>query len=354
MTTDQHPPPTPKPPVVALVGARHAGKKAVVAGLTGERPAPASTTTTTPWAIDTKYYTADVHLVTCRVGPGGSGGDGEEEGETSRPNPGSGRVGSPALPSATTPAALATAAEAVVLVFDAAEEASFQVCGGKSEKESAVRVALSCFKTLSSTSIMLSLPALPPSTQQAARAWAAAAGPALDAVSVRLAVANKADTLAGGGRAPPTPPAWHEGAAAWAAGACFEWVDAAAGAGDGGAVEAALADAAGEAVGMARIRDALAAHMWPGLERKERVGRGGRAPGGGSEEVPPPPPPPRAASTDDDDEDGPDPSSASFDALMAEAASARARIRALPDAERRAAAAAMATRLLAALEVEEE
>jgi len=81
---------------------------------------------------------------------------------------------------------------------------------------------------------------------------------------------------------------------------------------------------------------------------------GGRAPRGGSEEAPPPPPPPRAASTDDDDDDGSDPSSASFDALMAEAASARARIRALPDAERRAAAAAMATRLLAALEVEEE
>ncbi len=164
-------------------------------------------------------------------------------------------------------------------------------------------------------------------------------------------MANKADALGlHTGSGVPALPAWRAGAAAWAAAAGWEWVDAALGA--GAAVEAALSAmlADGEAVGLARVKEALEAHMWPGLERK-MVGTGGRPHGHAGDGAP------AHTSSSDGDGDGDGALEAdvtTFDALMAEAAAARDRIRALPDAERRAAAAAMASRLLELVSLEDE
>ena len=207
---------------------------------------------------------------------------------------------------------------------------------------------------------------------QAARAWATAAGPALESAAIRLCVANKADTLGLHTDAGPPPPAWRAPAAAWATDAGFEWVDAAVGAAP--PVEAALAAAVGESVGLARVREVLEAHMWPGLERKAAAaagaggGRGRPVGGGGARLIPSPSSSSegddddnardagngdvdvRAPVDDDDDDEDDDAGAASFEALLADAVAARDRIRGLPDDERRAAAAAMASRLMAALE----
>ena len=125
----------------------------------------------------------------------------------------------------------------------------------------------------------------------------------------------------------------------------WEYVEACAADGD---ADAALAAADGG--GVARVAEALHAHMWPGLTLK-RGGRGGSAGGGegasavGAVEVasdaatlPPLP--------------GEDPSEIgveSFESLLASLGDARARLMGLGDDERRAAAADLAERMMAAV-----
>jgi len=80
MTTDEPGNHAPARPRIAIVGPPAAGKRALVAGLTG-RAAPSTTTPPLkyPWVIDTKYYEAAVDLVCVRVGGerGGRGGRGD-------------------------------------------------------------------------------------------------------------------------------------------------------------------------------------------------------------------------------------------------------------------------------------
>jgi hypothetical protein len=369
MTADPHPPAPAaavRPPLIAVLGARQAGKRALIATLLEEEEgissgrdagtgAPARPPSR-PWTIDTKYYTAAVQVVSVRLGHDG----GHEAAVAEEAAAGDDDDAAGADPGTTSPAALAAAAEAVVLVFDAGDEASFQV--------RAWDVCCTDGRLFSPSPPSLShtSPFHTPH-HQSARAWAEAAGPALDAVAVRLAVAAKADA-AGVGRIGGIRPAWHGPAGEWAAATAFEWVDAAAGA-PGGLDESALLAGGGEedeeeeesagpaeAVGTARVREALAAHMWPGLVRKAAVaarGRGGGGGGGGgalepatttmAARAPPSLLPENGGGDDDHDDDG-------FATLLAEATAARDRIRRLPDAERRAAAAAFASRLLAAME----
>ncbi len=234
----------------------------------------------------------------------------------------------------------------------------------------------------------------------AAQRWAAArTAPAAD---VQLLVANKCDALVSrpaggaaaereglyGGAAVPA-------AAAWCLDNGFEYVEAAAGA---PAADAALC-LDGDRQGVARVREALEAHAWPGLSLKGRGGcaaatAGGAeaagsvepADGSGDEVVAPPQASQLAAAAaarggcantaaalgtgaslgrgqssarsssggDDDEEEEEDEGKLeenveSFEQLMSQLQGARERLAKLPDSERRAQAAALAMRFAAML-----
>lgn len=119
--------------------------------------------------------------------------------------------------------AAAAAAEALLLVFDASSVASFRQL----------------------------------------QSWVAAHADDLEGAGVRLAVANKADLLCcGSGEVARQD--WHEEAMAWCGEHLIEYVEAAAACAD---VDAQLR-LDGEVQGVARVREALEAHMWPGLVEK--------------------------------------------------------------------------------------
>ena len=132
-------------PVIALLGDRQVGKETLLQRITSTQ----ACSTSGVWDIDTKYYTARASLATAN-------------------NPEDGRR-------------LAAACEALVLVFDASQEASFQ----------------------------------------AVRDWESQLE--AECAEVRLCIANKAEKLAtstGGIRAP-----WLQAAAQWCADHLYEYVE---------------------------------------------------------------------------------------------------------------------------------
>lgn len=118
-----------------------------------------------------------------------------------------------------------------------------------------------------------------------------------------------------------------DAAAEWAADNAFEFV----------ALLPSCSSAAGadsrEKLGLARVREALEAHTWPGLEPKATLPRAAAAPQ---------PPPPSAALDEEDD---------AYEALMGAMRQARdaASAGTVPDEERRARAAELAMQMAALL-----
>ena len=197
-------------PVIALLGGPQVGKATLLQRITSSQ----ACSTSGVWHIDTKYYTATASLATARD---------LEDGRR-----------------------LAAACEALVLVFDASQEASFQ----------------------------------------AVREWESLLE--ADCAEVRLCIANKADKLAsaaGGTRAP-----WLQAASQWCADHLYEYVEVRLATLTWAArkhsvsyltcsnmqVSAADAEADaqlildGETQGVPRIVAALEAHTWPGLRLKDR------------------------------------------------------------------------------------
>ncbi len=84
---------------------------------------------------------------------------------------------------------------------------------------------------------------------------------------IRLVVANKADLLLSAAQQTPARPAWLEGAMDWACQELFEYIEVAA---TVPAVDTQLV-LDGDRQGVARVAAALSAHMWPGLQQKPRV-----------------------------------------------------------------------------------
>lgn len=117
------------PPLIAVLGAAGVGKRALIARLVqGTGPGIGDSTTPTnppppsrtPWLLDTKYYTAAVEVASIRLSPDGVHASAADDPTTTTPT----------TPSS--PSVLASTAEAVVLVFDAGDEASFEVRGAAS------------------------------------------------------------------------------------------------------------------------------------------------------------------------------------------------------------------------------
>ena len=138
-------------------------------------------------------------------------------------------------------------------------------------------------------------------------------------------------------------------ARSWAACSGFELVRAAPA--DAGADAALAADDEG----VPRIAATLEARHWPGMVMKAKVGGGERreAAARGSSDAGPA----DAAATATAAADPADPAYLDLDgmdALLAELATARSTLAGLPDAERRAGAAAVAARLAAALGLEDD
>jgi len=109
----------------------------------------------------------------------------------------------------------------------------------------------------------------------AVQRWAAAHDTA--AASVCLLVVNKCDVRDGGSSSSSSSSAAVSAAAEWCLENGFEYIECAAGA---PAVDAGLS-LEGERQGVRRVREALEAHLWPGLVLKERAAGGGAAGGGG-------------------------------------------------------------------------
>jgi hypothetical protein len=99
------------------------------------------------------------------------------------------------------------------------------------------------------------------------QSWATARN--TDSIEVKLLVANKADTLqqatAASSTAGSCRPQWLQDAMSWCVDEGFEYVEAAAGK---PTVDAAL-QLDGEQQGVARVLAALQAHMWPGMVQKD-------------------------------------------------------------------------------------
>jgi len=104
--------------------------------------------------------------------------------------------------------------------------------------------------------LLLVVDASDENTYGAVHAWAA--GYDLDQAEVRLLIANKAD------QCNDTPCAWRQAAVEWCVDEGFEYVSVAAAAPEADAKLASDEDQQG----MARVRAALEANMWPGLEYK--------------------------------------------------------------------------------------
>jgi hypothetical protein len=193
------------------------------------------------------------------------------------------------------------------------------------------------------------------------RAWYAAAGEGVAGAEVRLCVATRAAAASGAAAAAAVPvaagdEAHAERVTAWCLDEGFEHVplpDAC-----GGAAAAHEGAGAVEAQGVARVREALHAHTWPGLTAKPRPARVPAAAAAAPPAVPP-------LGADDDTltaasaaaaaaaapGEGEENADDEFDALMGAMLQARdaASAGALGDGERRAAAAALALRMAALL-----
>ena len=252
------------PSRVAIIGPPSSGKAALAAALLSRHtgggtptvapaaPDAATPPQPTPWRLDTKYYTATVHV------------------------------------SRSTPVAGAAAgADAVVLT----------VAHG----------AADAWTTLT--------------------AWAEEDAADVEAAEIRVACVV-CDSVGG-----VEEGEWIACARAWCAERAFELVPVALN--DTSADAALTSDNNG---GIDRVADALIAHQWPGLTLKRAPTRGGAPTTADADAA--------SSPTDADLE--------AVDALMADLTATRARLAALPDAERRARAADAAVRLAAALGLGEE
>jgi hypothetical protein len=177
---------------ILVLGASGVGKHTVL-GLIRERETVRQGETGHPWHLDTKYYTADVHLEVRHV---------DQCADLQLDESGY---------------------EALLLVFNAGQESSFH----------------------------------------AVQRWYVAANGGEAELGVKLAVCTRADTPATG------RPSWLAAAEEWCTEQLVEFVETGAAEPTAAAAEQALAERSGEgATGVHRIREALAAHMWPGMQLK--------------------------------------------------------------------------------------
>lgn len=170
-----------------------------------------------------------------------------------------------------------------------------------------------------------------PATFTRVRQWAEANG--ASGAAICLLVVNKADKELDGSGGGGGDPSGGEGRAVLPAGAewCldhgFEYVEAAAGA---PVLDAALS-LDGDRQGVARVREALEAHMWPGLELKQQLGAG-KGPGA-----------PAAAAADDTRDQGAEAGQAAGAAGPPERGAAAAASAAAPDSAAAPSAASAAS-----------
>eukprot|EP00983_Pelagomonas_calceolata_P045066 1139539-Pelagomonas_calceolata.AAC.2 len=209
-----------KPPIISVLGAAGAGKRSLVSSLTG-RTSAVGDDGHAPWSIHTKYYSADVAFRVQACGP--------------------------------SPSAPAFEGEAIVLVFDASSQSSFSAIqswvssNSESTEEAGVRLVVATHADRYATCCASTTPC------------SRDAQPHPQATSSQETAT--CSTL--------SRPQWLRDAMDWCAGECFEYVECC-------NTDAALDQQLrleGDMQGIARITEALQAHMWPGLVMREPAGR---------------------------------------------------------------------------------
>lgn len=198
-------------PEIWLVGSAGSGRSTLLAAATGTSGSSSSNAqrdgSKHPWTIRTKYYTAETVL--CKQAADQRGAQ--------------------------------FSGEAVVLVFDAAQEASFQAVQGWAEahdtEEAGVRLVVA-------THVDQLLPASATSASQ----------------STAAQPDSNSSTSQG---LEPSRPSWLDAAIEWSTENCFEYVECCPT--DPDLDKQLRLD--GDVQGVARVVEALQAHMWPGLVR---------------------------------------------------------------------------------------
>eukprot|EP00775_Hariotina_reticulata_P011941 gene11941-12084_t len=175
--------------------------------------------------------------------------------------------------------------------------------------------------------LVLVFDASQPGTFEAVRSWSDVHS--ISSAEVKLVVANKMDQLQRAGKQLPQP--WLDDVMSWCCDNAYEFIEAAAG--ESSIDEQLHLDTE---QGVARVLAALQAHMWPGLQRKGWTSDCHSDRSGSVALVS------SSWRSTHQDEDSVSSQGQTTEAATGGPASVRARLAALPDAERRVAAAELA------------